>query len=148
MAAINRGVVRQTECDTDDAGAESLSLNRLGCGVGHLTGANSSGWIPIFHNGKLGDCIERRRDPLISEAFASKHRSGFPRDVWIQLCLSHALRRARWIDPDHTRLTVKNDIVHLTGQVDSPQSILVLRGIGAAIPDTTAIVDDLWLSCE
>ncbi len=148
MAGINWSVIRQTECDTDNAGAESLSLNRLGCSVGHLTGANSSGWIPIFHNGKLGDCIERRRDPLISEAFASKHRSGFPRDVWIQLCLTHALHRAPWIDPDHTRLSVKNGIVHLTGQVDSPQGIQVLREIGAAIPDTTAIVDDLWRSSE
>jgi hypothetical protein len=102
--------------------------------------------IPVYRDGAV--CGYVARGDTSSPAATFKYRSALPGDVWMQLQLTHALRRDCWVDTDQVGAAVKDSVVHLSGIVDSMHGVLALRRIAAAIPGTTAIIDDLWVPCE
>lgn len=56
--------------------------------------------------------------------------------------------RECWVDTEQVGVAVKDSVVYLSGMVDSMHGVLALRRIAAAIPGTTAIIDNLWVPCE
>jgi hypothetical protein len=102
--------------------------------------------IPVYRDGALCGYVARGDKPSTAATF--RYRSALPADVWMQLQLTHALRSECWVDTRQVGATVKNSVVHLSGMVDSMHGVLALRRIAAAIPGTTAIIDDLWVPCE
>ena len=102
--------------------------------------------IPVYRDGAFCGYVARGDKPSAAATF--KHRSALPGDVWMQLQLTHALRMECWVDTERVGAAVKDSVVHLSGMVDSMHGVLALRRVAAAIPGTTAIVDDLWVPCE
>ncbi|MGH7154319.1 MAG: BON domain-containing protein [Acetobacteraceae bacterium] len=79
--------------------------------------------IPVFRGSKLVGFVNR----------------GEPREP---------ARAAEWAAQDAIEISVEDGVAHLSGQVDDIHDVLALRGIAATTPGVTAIVDDLWVSCE
>jgi hypothetical protein len=118
----------------DSAGDVSLTIDIVL--VAPLLGLAQDAFVAAIKKG-------RREDPSVRAAIACTARSGLPRDVWIQLRLTDLIRCVSGIDADHARLTVDNGVVRLSGQVDGMYGVQALRRIAAAVPEATAIIDDL-----
>lgn len=112
--------------------AITTAMTRDGEGAGMMTALYSgaqrvqrylSQRIPVFRSGTLVGFVDR----------------GNP---------GNAPRAREWTARDVVEISIEDGVAHLSGEVDDIHDVLALRGIAAASPGVTSIVDELWVSCE
>jgi len=104
--------------------------------------------VPLYSEGRLAAFMRRTRlaempCPPVSES---------PREESADLRLERSIA-ARWqaeagTSPARIGISATNGVVRLSGTVETVHDRMALCRIAAAMDETQAIIDELWVACE
>lgn len=104
--------------------------------------------IPLYSSGTLSGFVRRTE---ITDAAASPtldHAPALPPDLRTARAITAQWQFESGIAPTGIGVSVSDGIVRLTGTVETVHDKMALCRIAAAMHDTLAIVDELWVTTE
>ncbi|MDA8050251.1 MAG: BON domain-containing protein [Rhodospirillales bacterium] len=104
--------------------------------------------IPCYCGERLVAFV-RRTHPFASErAPGMEEWANLPADLRLERAIAAQWRHESGASPARVGISVSEGIVRLSGTVETVHDRMALGRIAAAMEETLAIIDDLWVSCE
>ncbi len=104
--------------------------------------------IPLYSEGKLAAFVRRTKasdGPRPAAAERSREESA---DLRVERAIAARWQAEAGMTPARIGISATNGIVRLSGAVETVHDRMALCRIAAAMEETLAIVDELWVACE
>lgn len=101
--------------------------------------------VPLYSQGKLSAFVRRTR--LAETKFPLEARDD-PGDPGIERAIAIRWEMEAGTSAAHLGISAIGGIVRLSGSVETVHDRMALCRIAAAINETVAIIDELWVNCE
>lgn len=104
--------------------------------------------VPLYSQGKLSAFVRRTGPGDLTFSLASAPSRDNSRDLGIERAIAARWEMEAGTPAAHLGISAAGGIVRLSGSVETVHDRMALCRIAAAINETVAIIDELWVDCE
>ncbi len=104
--------------------------------------------IPLYSEGKLAAFVRRTKASDVPRPPAAERSREESADLRVERAIAARWQAEAGVAPARIGISATNGIVRLSGSVETVHDRMALCRIAAAMDETLAIVDELWVACE